>query len=80
MQTVPLEPIDRSFVSVDPDFHHGYPGIVYRDVPGTIQERVCIDTTHLANGPHKLFWEAYTSSIFTGQLWGAQVLPFRVAN
>jgi len=74
------EPVERSFVSVDPDFHHGSPGRVYRDVAGTIQERVCIDTTQLANGPHKLFWETYTSSIFTGQLWGAQVLPFTVAN
>jgi hypothetical protein len=49
-------------------------------VAGTIQERVCIDTTQLANGPHRLFWQAYTSNIFTGQLWGAQVLPFTVVN
>jgi hypothetical protein len=74
------EPVNRSFVSVDPDFHNGSPGHVYRDVPGTISERVCIDTTQLANGPHRLFWQAYTSNIFTGQLWGAQVLPFTVAN
>jgi hypothetical protein len=50
------------------------------DQPGTFTGNLCIDTTQLADGRHKLFMSAHSSSQFTGQLWGAFVVPFEVAN
>jgi hypothetical protein len=74
------ENVERSFVSIDPNFHGGHQGTVLLDQPGTFTGNVCVDTTQLANGRHKLFMSAHSNSQFTGQLWGAQVIPFEVAN
>ncbi|HEX2222387.1 MAG TPA: hypothetical protein VHK06_07660 [Candidatus Limnocylindria bacterium] len=71
------EPVTRSFVSIDPDWHRGYAGRVIWNAPGTRDGPLCIDTTRLSDGQHKLFiradWEA-------GPLAGAFVVPFRVDN
>jgi len=75
-----IEPIERSFVSIDPDFHHGSPGFVLHDEPGGLQERVCVDTTAFPDGQHKLFVQGYSSDLFLGQLWGGFVIPFEIAN
>jgi hypothetical protein len=74
------ENVEESFVSVDPDFHAGNEGQVLLRQPGTFTGRTCVDTTTLANGRHKLFMRAHSNSQFTGQLWGALVIPFEVAN
>lgn len=77
-------PVERSFASIDPNFHRRSPGRVILNQRGTFGgssgARLCIDTTTLANGPHRLFMSAYSSSRFRGQLWGALVVPFKVAN
>jgi hypothetical protein len=74
------ENVEESFVSVDPDFHGGSEGRVLLRQPGTFTGRTCVDTSTLANGRHKLFMRAYSNSQFTGQLWGAFVVPFEVQN
>jgi len=77
-------PVNRSFASIDPDFHAGSAGQVILDQSGTFGGSsgapLCIETTTLANGPHRLFLRAYSDGAFPGQLWGALVVPFRVAN
>jgi hypothetical protein len=74
------EPVERSLVTVDPDFHRGSRGHVLIDQPGAFRGLVCINTTLLPDGRHKLFLSSYSTSGFDGQLWGAEVIPFEVAN
>jgi len=73
-------PQERSRVVVDPNFHAGDPGRTYLDVAGAFRGTVCIDTTQLVDGAHKLVIIAYSSATFAGQLWGVFVVPFTVAN
>ena len=77
-------PVNRSFASVDPNFHGGSAGRVILDQAGTYGgtggAALCVETTQLTNGPHQLFLRAYSDGTFAGQLWGALVVPFNVAN
>jgi hypothetical protein len=75
-------PLDSSFVTVDPSFHHGGRGLVLLEAPGAFRGRVCVDTTRLADGMHKLLIGGYSTSFTSGvgQLWGTFVVPFRTAN
>lgn len=73
-------PHERSRVVVDPNFHAGDPGRTYLNVSGAFRGTVCIDTTQLTNGPHKLVLIAYSSAKFPGQLSGVFVVPFTVTN
>jgi hypothetical protein len=47
-----------SFISIDPNFHHGDEGRVLLDGPGAFNGRVDIDTTQLTDGWHRLFVRA----------------------
>jgi hypothetical protein len=73
------EPVTHTFVSIDPSFHASpeQRGLVLRDAAGTFDGRICVDTTRLPDGPHRLFiradWEP-------GPLAGALVIPFEVRN
>jgi hypothetical protein len=73
------EVVTHSFVSTDPNWHAvpALPGKVLLDAAGTFDGRLCIDTTRLANGSHKLFVRA---DWVRGGLAGALVVPFEVAN
>ena len=84
------------FVSVDPDLHalshpQPYPGVVYYDratscVPktkgcsGPRHTSLQIDTTILANGPHKLFLRTDAEDGRGSTNSGAMVVPFTVRN
>lgn len=74
------EPIERSRVVLDPDFHAGNSGTSLLDRTGEFYNRLCIDTTRLTNGVHKLVLISYSSATFPGQLWGILVVPFTVNN
>jgi hypothetical protein len=76
------QPVVSSFVSVDPAFHAvpEDPGLVVLEQAGPIEGPVCIDTTLLANGPHKLFIRAEADEPASAKLWGVLVVPFEVAN
>jgi hypothetical protein len=78
------EPVTNSFASVDPAFHaatpelpEGDPGVVQLAQPGPFQGLLCIDTTRLSNGRHRLFLRADWNG---GPLAGALVVPFEVQN
>lgn len=72
--------VEDSFVSIDPDFHHGSEGTVVLSQTGPVQQRVCVDTATLTNGVHKLFIRAHSTNGYDGETWGAFVVPFEVAN
>lgn len=73
------EPVTHTFISVDPNFHASPEnrGKVLRNAAGTFDGRLCINTTTLTNGPHKLFIRADWAP---GPLAGALVVPFEVRN
>jgi len=84
-------PVTHYSVNVDPDFHMmpPDPGWVIRDAAGSFKGTVSIDTTRLANGPHRLFLRADAdckngncgSTAQDGQRnTGVQVIWFTVAN
>lgn len=78
-----INPVDGSFASIDPSFHAdpADPGMVVLDQAGEFRNsRLSIDTTKLANGPHKLMLRANGTTGFAGELWGAMVIPFTVDN
>jgi hypothetical protein len=50
--------VRRSFASIDPNFHHGNRGIVVLDRAGSYRGKLRIDTTKLADGPHRLLLRA----------------------
>lgn len=80
-------PIVRSFVSVDPRFHdysvpghpNGWPGMVVVDEPNSINRPVCIDTTRLTDGMHKLYIRG-DGQAATGKQGGVYVIPFLSRN
>lgn len=74
------EPIERSRVVIDPDFHAGNSGTTLADQSGELYRRVCVDTRALSNGLHKIVLISYSSATFPGQLWGVLVVPFLVNN
>jgi hypothetical protein len=76
---------ERGVATIDPHFHASPPdpGVVVYDGPGSNTWRpVCIDTTGLINGPHKLHvrTEHTRTSAPAGTFAGALVVPFTVAN
>lgn len=79
----PSRPIARTLVTVDPDFH-AIPekrGFVQVDQPGAFRGFLAIDTTRLANGPHKLVVIASADHPDLGSVQsGVVVLPFTVWN
>jgi hypothetical protein len=75
------EPVESSFVTVDPRFH-AVPedrGRIIVERAGTINGGVCIDTTKLADGDHKVLVQSHWEGA-DGGLWGSLVVPFRVDN
>lgn len=76
------EPIQRTFVSIDPRFHAvpEVPGLPVFDAALSYDGRVSIDTTRLPNGLHKLFIRADASEPNSTRLSGAVVVPFEVNN
>ena len=76
-------PVDRSFATIDPHFHAvpEDPGRVLLDQVGEFRnQRICVDTTTLVNGSHKLMLRAYGTSGYSGEQWGAMVVSFNVQN
>jgi hypothetical protein len=71
---------------VDPDFHAGSAGWTVKQGRGSFEGRLSIDTTHLANGVHKLVLIANARNlsrrdrVANGTSSGVQVIPFVVAN
>lgn len=66
-------------VLIDPNIHEQKRGIVVAEGSGSTFENVQIDTTKLANGPHKLFVRA-GSQVDMGTNSAIMVLPFTVQN
>jgi hypothetical protein len=76
-------PVIGHMVTVDPDFHGGYSGVVIREASGTYSGSISIDTTQFANGPHRLILrvDKQGSGITAdGINSGIQVVPFTVSN
>lgn len=65
--------------TIDPDFHAGSEGTVLARGSGSGDRQLTIDTTRLANGPHKLVLIS-SDPRSTGTNSGVQVIPFTVAN
>ncbi len=75
-------PVTGYTVRIDPDFHNGIEGQILRQgaepLPPT---QLTIDTTQLANGPHKLFLRADCRDYKLGSTnRGVLVIPFEVRN
>jgi hypothetical protein len=66
-------------VLVDPNIHMRDRGLVIREGTGLFKGEVAIDTTKLANGPHKLFFRAGAQGA-KGKSSGVLVVPFTVQN
>jgi hypothetical protein len=88
---LPLEPISGTWTprvnfsrsgylaTIDADFHGGNEGTVVARGTGSGDRQLAIDTTKLANGPHKLV--LVSSDVRSaGTNSGVQVIPFVVAN
>jgi len=69
-----------SVVAVDPNLHAGLRGTVLYDGAGAIVREFAIDTTKLANGPHKLMIAGRADRLTDKRLAGALVIPFTVDN
>jgi hypothetical protein len=68
-------------VCIDPDFHAGNNGIVLVDGPGSWgAARIPIDTTRLANGPHRLVLRTDAATSKGSTLSGVMAIPFTVQN
>jgi hypothetical protein len=86
--------VTHYFVSVDPSWHSvpPYPGVVVADAntscapevydgcDGPTKKTFAINTTTLANGPHRLFFRTDERDPRGSTLSGAGVVPFTVAN
>lgn len=60
---------------VDPDFHAGSPGLIVRQAAGAFFGMSCLDTTRLANGPHRRVFVARDANEA-----GVLAIPFTVQN
>ena len=68
-------------VCIDPAFHAGSKGLVLFEGPASWgPSRLWIDTTKLANGPHRLVLRTDAATSNGSTLSGLLVVPFRVAN
>jgi hypothetical protein len=75
-------PMSFWFATVDPDFHHGDQGWIVRRGRGSWSDPLAINTTRLANGPHRLVLVS-ASSRYRPSLRrhnGVLAIPFRVSN
>ena len=76
------QPITRSIVALDPDFH-AHPedfGTIVVDEAGPIERPLVIDTTALANGAHRLVIIASAEEPVGSTLSGVLAIPFTVRN
>jgi hypothetical protein len=69
-----------SVVALDPNLHAGIRGTVLYDGSGALMREFAIDTTKLANGPHKLMIASRADRETDKRLAGALVVPFTVDN
>ena len=64
---------------IDPSFHDGHAGLVVYEANGPYQGNLAIDTTSLANGPHRLVMRVESTQ--NGETnGGVMVYPFVVQN
>lgn len=73
-------PVTYHIATVDPHFHTGHEGIVVKQGEGPFVGYVTIDTTKLANGPHKLVLRADADHVTGSTNSGVMVIPFTVGN
>ena len=73
-------PVTRHSVRLDPDVHNGIPGTILREGAGPWEGRLAIDTTQLANGPHKLFLRAECADPRGSTNAGVLIVTFMVQN
>jgi hypothetical protein len=67
--------------TIDPDFHHGYGGVVVQNVAGGYKGPLTIDTTRFANGLHRLVLiECTNIPAENKEHCGVQAITFVVAN
>jgi hypothetical protein len=73
-------PVTYHSVLLDPDFHHGNPGISIKEGSGSYVGAISIDTRKLANGKHKLLLRTNADAETGSTNSGILVIPFTVAN
>jgi hypothetical protein len=67
--------------TIDPDFHHGYGGVVVQNVAGGYKGPLTIDTTRFTNGLHRLVLiECTNIPAENKEHCGVQAITFVVAN
>jgi hypothetical protein len=79
----PSSPVTHTLVTIDPAFHNLPPdnGKVELDQAGSFRGSVAIDTTQLANGPHKLVIVSSADHLDRGSTQsGVVAIPFTVDN
>jgi hypothetical protein len=79
----PSSPVTHTLVTIDPAFHDLPPdrGKVQLDQTGAFRGPISIDTTQLANGPHKLVVASSADDQNRGSTQsGVMVIPFTVDN
>ena len=79
----PSSPLTHTLVTIDPAFHDMPPdrGKVQLDQPGAFRGPIAIDTTQLANGPHKLVVVSSAGHPDSGSTQsGVLAIPFTVDN
>jgi hypothetical protein len=71
----------RHLITLDPNFHAGISGTILQQGAGSWgASRLAIDTTKLADGPHKLVIRTDADTFSGSTLSGLLVVPFTVAN
>lgn len=71
----------RYDVLLDANFHAGIPGTVIAQGEGNFLGEITLDTTQLANGPHRLTLRTHSDDgDFGSTLTGVLVVPFAVNN
>ena len=79
----PSSPVTHTLVTIDPAFHDMPPdrGKVQLDQTGAFRGPIAVDTTQLANGPHKLVVASSADNPNRGSTQsGVMVIPFTVDN
>jgi len=79
----PSSPVTHTLVTIDPAFHNVPPdnGKVQLDQAGSFRGSIPIDTTQLANGPHKLVIVSSADHLDRGSTQsGVVAIPFTVYN
>jgi len=73
-------PVTGCLATIDPNFHLLQPGITQHTNAGPFKGTVTIDTTTLANGPHRLVIRTDVNAPTGSTLSGVLNLPFTVQN